>query len=320
MKMRCARNPRLACSSSPTAWEATKAARVASALAIEAIHDLVRRTAGDADVTWPYQIDPQRTVTENELMVATRLAADRIAAQRIGVLRDMGSTVVALRLSEEGAVIAHVGDSRLYRLRGGVLAQLTIDHSLAAQLAASGITPDADFAWRHVVTRALGTSTSEPEVQRRAVARGDVFLLCSDGLSEVLAPDAIAAQLAAPAEAACRELVDAAYRAGSRDRDGTGQPRPRRRCRRATLRFTRTSIARSRSPPSGRTTRSSSTRSRRACTVGEIRPNSSRNRVPPSARTNMPSRRWVAPVYAPGTWPNSSLVEHGLGDARRSPR
>jgi serine/threonine protein phosphatase PrpC len=63
---------------------------IASALAVDAIHELVRRTAGDADVPWPYQIDPARSVSENELMVATRLAADRIAARRDGELRDMG--------------------------------------------------------------------------------------------------------------------------------------------------------------------------------------------------------------------------------------
>jgi serine/threonine protein phosphatase PrpC len=190
---------------------------IASALAVEAIHELVRRTAGDADVTWPYQIDPHRSVTENELMVATRLAADRIAARRTGELRDMGSTVVALRLSPDGAVIAHVGDSRVYRLRNGVVDQLTIDHSLAAQLAANGMTPDANFAWRHVITRALGTATSEPDVQCQAVERGDVFLLCSDGLSEVLEVAQIAALLALSPEAACHALVDAAYAAGSRD-------------------------------------------------------------------------------------------------------
>jgi serine/threonine protein phosphatase PrpC len=190
---------------------------IASALAVEAIHELVRRTAGDADVTWPYRIDPARTVTENELIVATRLAADRIAARRIGELRDMGSTVVALRLTRDDAVIAHVGDSRVYRLRDGALAQLTIDHSMVAQLEASGIKPDPSFPWRHVVTRALGTQTSEPEVQRQEIAAGDVFLLCSDGLSEVLEAEQIAALLAAPAEAACRALVDAAFAAGSRD-------------------------------------------------------------------------------------------------------
>ena len=114
-------------------------------------------------------------------------------------------------------MFAHVGDSRIYRLRGGALAQLTIDHSLVAQLEASGMKPAADWQWRHVVTRALGTATGEPEVQRAQLERGDVYLLCSDGLSEVLSPDEIAALLAEPAELACRALVDAAYLAGSRD-------------------------------------------------------------------------------------------------------
>ena len=190
---------------------------VASALAVEAIHELVRRTAGDADVTWPYKIDPQRTITENELVVATRLAGDRIAARRVGELRDMGSTVVVLHITDDHAVIAHVGDSRVYRMRDGVVSQLTIDHSLVAQLEASGMKPDAAFAWRHVVTRALGTTTGEPDVQRAVLEKGDVFLLCSDGLSEVLEPDEIAAMLVAPAETACRALVDAAFVAGSRD-------------------------------------------------------------------------------------------------------
>lgn len=192
---------------------------IASALTIEAIHDLVRRTAGDADVTWPYKIDPARTVTENELLVATRLAGDRIVARRTGPLREMGSTVAAMLITREHAVIAHVGDSRVYRLRDGALAQLTVDHSLIAQLVANGMPPaDAErHPWRHVVTRALGTESSEPEVQREPARPGDVYLLCSDGLSEVLAPAEIAAMLARPAEQACRALVDAAYVAGSRD-------------------------------------------------------------------------------------------------------
>jgi len=125
--------------------------------------------------------------------------------------------VVVLRLAGDHAVIGHVGDSRVYRLRDGGLAQLTIDHSLLAELQATGVTPDANFAWRHVVTRALGTTRAEPEVQCAQVVVGDVFLLCSDGLSEVLTNDAMAGMLAAPAEAACRALVDAAFAAGSRD-------------------------------------------------------------------------------------------------------
>jgi serine/threonine protein phosphatase PrpC len=190
---------------------------VASALAVDTIHELVRKTAGDADTTWPYRIDPARTLPENELIVATRLAGDRIAARRAGELREMGSTVAVLRITREHAVIAHVGDSRIYRLREGELAQLTIDHSLVAQLEAAGMKPESAFQWRHVVTRALGTPTGEPDVQRGPVQRGDVFLLCSDGLSEVLEPADMALLLAAPAELACRALIDAAYAAGSRD-------------------------------------------------------------------------------------------------------
>jgi serine/threonine protein phosphatase PrpC len=192
---------------------------IASALAVDTIHSLVRRTAGDGDVTWPYAIDPERSLAENEVIVATRMAADQIAVRRRGELRDMGSTVVVMRLIGDHAVIGHVGDSRVYRLRRGALAQLTIDHSMVAQLEAAGMKPDANFPWRHVVTRALGTQVSEPDVLREPIAPGDVYLLCSDGLSEVLAPAQIAAVLAqdAPAERACRALIDAAYAAGSRD-------------------------------------------------------------------------------------------------------
>jgi len=77
--------------------------------------------------------------------------------------------------------------------------------------------PAADWQWRHVVTRALGTATGEPEIARVAVTVGDVYLLCSDGLSEVLEPVAIAALLDQAPELACRALIAAAYEAGSRD-------------------------------------------------------------------------------------------------------
>lgn len=191
---------------------------VASAIAVDAIYELVLRTAAEADVTWPYNVDPQRSVDENEIIVATRLANERIAARRTGVLQQMGSTVAVLRLSGDHAVIGHVGDSRVYRLRAGRLDQLTVDHSVLAQLIAAGTPVDpASFRWRHVVTRALGTTSGEPDVQLDHVRSGDVFLLCSDGLSEVLAPERIAALLDAPAERACRTLVDAAYAEGSRD-------------------------------------------------------------------------------------------------------
>ena len=191
---------------------------VASAIAVDAICELVRRTAGDRDVTWPYRLDPQRSLDENEILIATKLANDRIAARRHGELGSMGSTVAVLRIVDARAVISHVGDSRVYRLRGGALTQLTIDHSLLEQLIAQGTAPiDIEtFPFRHVVTRALGIG-GDPEVQVDHARSGDVYLLCSDGLSEVLATDEIAALLEYSAERSCRALVDAAYAAGSRD-------------------------------------------------------------------------------------------------------
>lgn len=192
---------------------------IASKVAVTTIEDLVSRTAGDQDVTWPYRIDPRRGIVENEVAVATRLAGDRIAARRHGHLAQMGSTVAVLRLEGGHAVIGHVGDSRVYRLRDGALEQLTVDHSLWAQLLSAGaeLPEREDFAYRHVVTRALGTTSGEPDVRVEAARAGDVFLLCSDGLSEVLAPARIAALLALPAAAACHALVDEAFAAGSRD-------------------------------------------------------------------------------------------------------
>ena len=190
---------------------------IASSLAVESICELVRRTASDNDVTWPYKIDPQRSIMENEIVVATRLAGDRIAARREGILEQMGSTVALVRFEHDRVVIGHVGDSRVYRLRGGELAQLTIDHSLVSQMIASGMSPDASFPWRHVITRALGMPSCEPDVSTETVMPGDVFLLCSDGLYEPLSNTAMAALLDAPPEIAARALIDAAYAAGSRD-------------------------------------------------------------------------------------------------------
>ena len=116
---------------------------IASTVAVQTISDLVRRTAGDADVTWPYSLDQSRSLDENEVIVATRLAHDRIVARRTGVHDQMGSTVALLRFARSAndnrVVIGHCGDSRVYRLRDGAIEALTADHSLANQMKAAGI-------------------------------------------------------------------------------------------------------------------------------------------------------------------------------------
>jgi len=99
----------------------------------------------------------------------------------------MGTTVVALLVHEGNAYFAHVGDSRIYRIRDGSIEQVTEDHSLVAQSIREGLLTEEQAKFhrmRNVITRALGFDREvEVDVQVQAVLRGDRFLLCSDGLS-----------------------------------------------------------------------------------------------------------------------------------------
>lgn len=102
-------------------------------------------------------------------------------------LSGMGTTLCILYFLRMHAIIAHVGDSRIYRLRAGVLEQLTEDHSLVSELISIGaMKPDdaESFPYKHILTRAIGTHTSvEPTVNYLNLQLSDSFLLCSDGLT-----------------------------------------------------------------------------------------------------------------------------------------
>jgi PPM family protein phosphatase len=132
--------------------------------------------------------------------------------------KGMGTTTTALVLLPYGALLAHVGDSRAYRLRGNRLEQLTFDHSLVWEMRESGQVPD--FVPKNVITRSLGPS---PKVQvdlegPLPTASGDTFLMCSDGLSGQVKDEELGMILGSmpPAEAA-RSLVDLANLRGGPD-------------------------------------------------------------------------------------------------------
>jgi protein phosphatase len=137
----------------------------------------------------------------------------------------MGTTVTAAVVDAEGEEVAigHVGDSRAYRLRGGKLERLTRDHSLVEELRRKGQLTEAqaeDHPQRSIITRALGPEPEvDVDVQTVPVAPGDVFLICSDGLTTMLDEERIAKLIAGASsmEAAVRALVDEANRAGGRD-------------------------------------------------------------------------------------------------------
>src|SRR6185295_734390 len=135
-------------------------------------------------------------------------------------LAGMGTTTTAAIVDLEGEAVAigHVGDSRAYRLRGGRFEQLTRDHSLVEEMRRKGQITDAqaeDHPQRSIITRALGPEPEvEVDVQTVPASPGDVFLLCSDGLTTMVDEERIAAILAAAGSMreAVRTLVDEANR------------------------------------------------------------------------------------------------------------
>ena len=134
----------------------------------------------------------------------------------------MGTTLSVLWLSRSYAYIAHVGDSRIYRLRAGSLSQITQDHSLVEELVRAGLITREQARThprRNIITRALGThGENEPDLLVTDVQDGDVFLLCTDGLTGMVTDAQIERILLDnDMEAAADALLAAALDAGGRD-------------------------------------------------------------------------------------------------------
>jgi serine/threonine protein phosphatase PrpC len=168
------------------------------------------------------QAPPERILRET-IETANRAIHER--ARNDPDLAGMGTTITAaiVDLESEEVAIGHVGDSRAYRLRGGKLERLTRDHSLVEEMRRKGQLTDAqaeDHPQRSIITRALGPEPEvEVDLQTVPAQAGDVFLLCSDGLTTMLGDEQIARLLgrATSMRAAARALVDEANRAGGRD-------------------------------------------------------------------------------------------------------
>jgi serine/threonine protein phosphatase PrpC len=162
---------------------------VASKMAADVIREFFARSRDD-DSTWPYKMDRQLSYLENRLVVGIKMANQRIyeAAAKDARLKGMGTTVVISQIAGDRLYIAHVGDSRCYRIRGEEVQQLTRDHSLLEDY--KDARPDMSdeeqrkFPHKNVITRALGMrETVQVDVSADDIQDGDVFVLCSDGLS-----------------------------------------------------------------------------------------------------------------------------------------
>jgi serine/threonine protein phosphatase PrpC len=139
------------------------------------------------------------------------------------MLRGMGTTLCCLYFHEEGLVYAHVGDSRIYCLRDHHLIQLTQDHSLLRELVDLGQLNEhqaGDFLYKNIITKAVGTEPYiDPTVNWCEIKPGDRFLMCSDGLSDLLSLHDIEEVLNQypDAQAAAQQLVDTAKERGGHD-------------------------------------------------------------------------------------------------------
>ncbi|HEX5928437.1 MAG TPA: Stp1/IreP family PP2C-type Ser/Thr phosphatase [Solirubrobacterales bacterium] len=168
------------------------------------------------------QAPPERVLRET-IEAANRAIHEQ--ARRDPELTGMGTTITAAIVdpAAEEVAIGHVGDSRAYRLRGGKFEQLTRDHSLVEEMRRKGQLTDAqaeDHPQRSIITRALGPEPEvEVDLQTVPAQAGDVFLICSDGLTTMLGDEQIGRTLirATSLQAALRALIDEANRAGGRD-------------------------------------------------------------------------------------------------------
>jgi serine/threonine protein phosphatase PrpC len=205
-----------------------RAGDVASKLATDTISEFFRSTAQD-DVTWPFHFDANLSEEENRLLTGIRVANRQIfeRSTRSREYHGMGTTVVGAMFSpRKGRMyIGHVGDSRCYRIRGGQIQLLTRDHSLFNDylLAMPDLTEEQRKELpKNVITRALGMQDQVAvDLQNDESQAGDVYVLCSDGLSGMITDEEILAvvQGAAPdsMQEAPKQLIQRANERGGED-------------------------------------------------------------------------------------------------------
>jgi len=198
------------------------AGEVASGMAVSILMNLV----GDA-AKWGRRIDAEEAEALMERLghyygeIHSRLIEEAQADPR---LSGMGTTLTVAYSFCKDLFIAHVGDSRAYLYRQSELQQLTCDHTLAQALAAKGqIPPEAvsGHRFKHVLTNVLGGHSGpvQAEIQHMRLEQGDRLLICSDGLTDMVADTQIARVLSRiqGSDEACHALVDLALEAGGRD-------------------------------------------------------------------------------------------------------
>lgn len=192
------------------------AGEVASQQTVETVHEMVIR-ALRAKSSSP-DINHSR-VLESAIQAATYMVFGMAELDREKA--GMGTTISAMLVSPRGTVLAQVGDSRIYRIRGGRAEQLTEDHTLVNWQIRQGLITQEEARQsrqRNVITRAVGNREYvQVDLIETDVLLGDQFLLCSDGLHGYLEPDELPERVGAGGEAAVHALVALANERGGKD-------------------------------------------------------------------------------------------------------
>ena len=202
------------------------AGEVASRLAVETIQEWMEKYLSGADVAIVGPAVAAGSAEANFLLSSIRLA-NRIIFDSAKDRREyagMGTTVVAVLAQDDRFVLAHVGDSRIYRIRQDDIVQISRDHSFVQEQVDNGMMSAAEAhqsQYRHMITRALGLKESvDVDLTEQPARPGDVLLLCSDGLSDLLDDEDMLAAVrdhADDLEQACQALVARANSKGGDD-------------------------------------------------------------------------------------------------------
>lgn len=212
-----------------------KAGEVASAIAAKVIVDGVR--AGMGSDSFARNITDNGISRESALIKHTILQANQHifrTAKEVPQCQGMGTTIVATLFTDNRVVVAHVGDSRVYRYRNGELSQVTSDHSLIQELIDRGFFTAEEAQAntpKNLVTRALGIDDHvEVDVKEETTQPEDIYLLCSDGLNDMVNDEEIRLTLSkysANLVQAAHELVRLANQSGGKDNISVVLARPR---------------------------------------------------------------------------------------------
>ena len=201
------------------------AGEIASAMALEIISQKLKKRLPRLAQA---RIDEETGLTGESMLVCEAIKAANDAIYQMALEKPechgMGTTVLAAAFYADRISAAHVGDSRMYRLRGEALSHVTEDHSLLHENIRRGLISESDARnsrIKNIVTRALGIEPDvEADLVERTVQAGDIYLMCSDGLTDVVEDEAIRQALLSSKKnlrKGCRKLIDLANAAGGPD-------------------------------------------------------------------------------------------------------